>query len=236
MMSFGRCSISDGTHTRIYEAKPGISQEWANILIDASNGPPLVDPSSPVAFDRVTGAVTGTLGDVASQAPGTATNTFHFALNDTILSDNRIPPWRMNREIARQRNALPVPPDLYGNPAANGEYEHFDRVALSPPVGATSVDVDLLYQSTSWEYIQFLYLANDGSVEELSDTGENLLEAWFEVGETTGEAPTRMAEPHVMASITHALPEPGLGAMLAAGLLALASFGRLRRASGDVGR
>ncbi|MBW2498672.1 MAG: hypothetical protein JRF61_15455 [Deltaproteobacteria bacterium] len=218
----------EGTNTRIYEAQPGISQEWAAILTDAANGTPLVDPDLAVAYDRVTGAATATLSEVAGQTPGTAKKTFHFVLNDTILSDNRIPPWRMSREIARQRNALPVPPELYGNPEADGFYEHFDRVALNPPVGAVEVEIDLLYQSTSWEYIQFLYLANEGGNEMLGDTGEHLLRAWYQAGDET----TRMAEPHVMATITHTVPEPGVGAMVVAGILGLIASSRSSRSPG----
>lgn len=211
-----------GANTRIYEAQPGISREWARLLTGADGGTVLVAPSTPVAFDRVTGAVTATLADVAAQASGTAKKTFHFVLNDTILSDNRIPPWRMSREIARQRNALPVPPELYGNPGPTGVYEHFDRVPLAPPIGATQVSIDLLYQTTSWEYVQFLKLANDGRNPALADLGRDLLAAWF----TAGDATTRMAEPHVMATVTHVLPEPGMTLLLGAGVGAIAALGR----------
>ncbi len=214
----------EGTHTRIYEAEPGISQAWASTLTNAAAGPPLVAPSTPIRFDRITGAVTATLGDVASQAPDTAQKTFHFVLNDTILSDNRIPPWRMSREIARQRNALPVPATLFGNPGPGGSYDHFDLVPLVPPVGATRVEIDLLYQSTSWEYVQFLHLANTGANPNLSTVGADLLQAWFQAGDAT----TRMAEPHVMASISHALPEPRLGLPLLAGFAWLAALGQRR--------
>ena len=214
----------DGTNTRIYEAHPGISQEWAALLTDASGGPPLADPELPVAYDRVSGAVTATLGDIANQSPGSARKTFHFALNDTVLSDNRIPPWRMSREIARRRNALPVPPDLYGNPGPAGDYDHYDLVPLNPPAGATDVEIELLYQSTSWEYVQFLHLANDGENPALADLGANLLAAWY----TAGDSSTRMAEPHVMASMTHELPEPGLTVMLGVGAIGLLGLGRRR--------
>jgi hypothetical protein len=215
----------EGSHTRIYEAAPGISQEWAAILTDSTAGPPLADPTMPVSFDRVTGAVTATLGDIAAQAPGSARKTFHFVLNDTMISDNRIPPWRMDREIARQRNALPIPPDQYGNPGPSGVYDHFDLVPLDPPPGAVEVLVELLYQPTSWEYVQFLNLANDGSNPNLSSLGDDLLEAWFQAGDAT----TRMAEPHVMASLTHTVPEPTFGALVAIGALYLAGARRRPR-------
>jgi hypothetical protein len=220
----------DGTNTRIYEAEPGITQEWAAVLTDSTNGPPLHPPSLPMAYDRVTGAVTKTLGDIAALAPGGAEKTFHFVLNNTTLHDNRIPPWKMNREIGRQRNILPVPASLYGDPdPQTGFYDHFDLVPLAPPPGATEVEIDLLYQSTSWEYIQFLYLANDGVNPALASLGQDMLDAWREAGDDSGEFPTRMAEPHVMASVTHNLPEPGMVAMLVPGLITLLCIGRARR-------
>jgi hypothetical protein len=72
-------------------------------------------------------------------------------------------------------------------------YEHYDELELSPPAGATTATIELLYQPTSWEYIQFLALANDGTNALLGDTGELMLEAWLATG---------MAEPVVMASAT----------------------------------
>jgi hypothetical protein len=165
----------------------------------------LLDPNLPLKFDRLTGAVTATLQDVANQPAGTAHESFHFALNNQILSDKRIPPWRMNREAAQQRNILPVPSDQYGNPGPTGVYDHFDLVPLNPPPLAESAEIELLYQSTSWEYIQFLYLANNEQNAFLGDTGDNLLDTWLNAGDAT----TLMAEPYVIATTTHLLPEPG---------------------------
>jgi hypothetical protein len=50
-----------------------------------------------------------------------------------------------------------------------------------------------MYQPTSWEYIQFLYLANRGEDPFLGAEGANLLDAWLATGQ---------AEPHVMATAT----------------------------------
>jgi len=55
--------------------------------------------------------------------------------------------------------------------------------------------LELLYQPTSWEYIQFLYLANDGSNAFLASEGAQLLDAWQNTG---------MAAPHTMAQTTWA--------------------------------
>ena len=77
------------------------------------------------------------------------------------MKDNRIPPYGFRYDDARARNALPVPADQYGNPGPGGVYEHTDVFIPNPPQGADYATVELKYQPTSWEYIQFLYLGND---------------------------------------------------------------------------
>lgn len=176
----------DDPNTRIYEALYGLTREWAAQLV--ALGYPR---SLALSYDRKSGEVTYTLGQLADQAAGTYHKTFHFALNNAVVKDNRIPPYGMSYESARQRNILPVPASQYGGPAADGAYNYWDEVTLSPPAGAAYADIRLLYQSASWEYIQFLYLANDRSVPFLADEGRNLLDAWLDTGQ---------AEPVVMAA------------------------------------
>jgi hypothetical protein len=175
-------------NTKIYEAHYGMTQEWASQLLGLG-----YPASLPLSFDRVTGAVAYTLGQLAAQAPGTYHETFHFVLNNTVAKDNRIPPYGFAYDEARKRNALPVPAAQYGSPADGGTYNHWDEVTLSPPAGAAYGDIKLLYQPTSWEYVQFLYLANNGQNAFLASEGVNLLNAWLATG---------MAEPYVMASAT----------------------------------
>ena len=172
----------------MYEAHYGMTQEWAAQLVGLGYNPDLA-----LSYDRFSGAVDYKLGDLAGAAPGTIHETFHFVLNNTVAKDNRIPPYGMNYEAARQRNALPVPADQYGNPGSGGVYNYWDIVTLTPPAGAVYATIDLLYQPTSWEYIQFLWLANNGQNAFLADEGVNLLEAWLNNG---------MAQPYVMASTT----------------------------------
>ena len=99
-------------NTRIYEVHGAITQEWASKLLTYSSA----YASVPVAYDRISGAVTYTVGDIAAQAPGTSHETFHFVLNNKVVKDNRIPPYGMAYNAARTRNALPVPETQYGNP------------------------------------------------------------------------------------------------------------------------
>jgi len=180
-------------YTKIYEAHYGLTQEWADQLISLGYPADL-----PLSFDRVTGVVDYTLGDLADQAPGAYHETFHFVLNNTVVKDNRIPPYGFNYEEARKRNALPVPADQYdGTPG--GVYSYWDEFALTPPTGATYAEIRLLYQPTSWEYVQFLYEANTGQNAFLANEGINLLNAWLNTG---------MAEPYVMASTTWGTAPP----------------------------
>jgi len=178
-------SITD-PNARIYEAKMAITQDWALELLNMG-----VDPLLPLSFDPVTGAETMNLAALALSAPGTEHETFHFILNNKLVKDTRIPPYQMDRDMAAERNALPVPATQYGNPGPGGVYDHFDDVALNPPAGATRAKVELLYQTSSWEYIQFLRLANPGAASSafLADAGQDLLDAYMATG---GSAPEVM--------------------------------------------
>jgi hypothetical protein len=175
-------------NTKIFEAHYAMTQEWAAQLITLG-----YSPSLPLSFDRVTGDVDYTLGQLAAQTPNTYHETFHFVLNNYVAKDNRIPPYGMSYDEAKKRNALPVPATQYGSPSPGGTYNYWDNFTLKPPVNASYATINLLYQPTSWEYIQFLYLANTGENAFLANEGKNLLDTWLNTG---------MAEPHVMASTT----------------------------------
>jgi hypothetical protein len=181
-------TILNPSTTKVYEAHYGMTQEWAVQLLALGH-----PASLPLSFDRVTGVADYTLGQLAAQAPGTYHETFHFVLNNIVAKDNRIPPYGFAYNEARVRNALPVPANQYGGPGAGGTYRYWDEIALNPPPGAVRAEIRLLYQPTSWEYVQFLNLANTKGNAFLANEGVNLLNAWLATG---------MAEPHVMATAT----------------------------------
>jgi|FLOH01.1.fsa_nt_gi hypothetical protein len=176
------------SNTRIYQVEGGLTQEWAAQLLALGT-----DPNIPLMFDRLTGAVLNTLGGLAAQPQGTVAESFHFALNNVVLSDNRIPPYNMAYDAALERNCLPVPDTQFGNPGVGGTFQYWDEFQLNPPAGADHADIRLVYQTTSWEYLSFLFLSNDGSVAHLADTGKNLIRSWARTG---------MARPEVMATAT----------------------------------
>jgi hypothetical protein len=178
-------------NTKIYEAHYGLTQEWASQLRSLGYPADLA-----LGYDRYTGAPDYTLDQLATSTPGTEHETFHFVVNNTVVKDNRIPPYGMDYEEARKRNALPVPASQYGG-SPGGTYNYWDEVTLIPPATtAVYATIELLYQPTSWEYIQFLYLANNGQSAFLGQEGVNMLDAWL----NAGVPGTRMAAPYVMAS------------------------------------
>ena len=172
----------------VIEAHLGITQAWAAKLVGLG-----WDASLVLDYDRLTGAPEWTLGQLAQSPPGTVHETFHFVLNDTIVSDNRIPPYGYDYDEALVRSALPVPVNQFGDPGPGGTFEHWADIALSPPVGAASAEIDLFYQTTSWEYVQFLSLADTNASAHLAEAPDDLLDAWLNTG---------MSEPVVMASAT----------------------------------
>ncbi|MHC4695182.1 MAG: hypothetical protein ACYTFA_00400 [Planctomycetota bacterium] len=186
-------------NTKIYEAHYAVTQEWAATLMAVN--PTLYGPIV-LSYDRLTGSPGPTIGDLAAQPAGSYHETFHFVLNNYVSYDNRIPPYGMDYETARMRNALPVPDSQYGGGAAaydgyTNVYEYWDEVQLSPPAGATGADIALMYQGTSWEYVQFLWKANNQQNAFLGQEGVNFLDAWIKAAPT---AP--MVPPFVMAAAT----------------------------------
>ena len=183
--------------TPIWEAHMGMTSEWAAELIDLGLPGSLV-----LEYDRLTGHDGMTLQELAVPGQdGTVLPTFHFVLNNTVEKDNRIPPYGMDKAEAIRRNAAPLDQGEYATYLLEGTevYVHYDDVLLLPPAGADSAVINLMYQPTSWEYIQFLHLANNGQNAFLADEGRNMLDAWLNTG---------MAAPVVMASATWGTAEP----------------------------
>jgi hypothetical protein len=190
----------------IYEAHYAMTREWADLLVNAVGYP----TDFVLSYDRATADTPDyTLGDLLGQAAGTYHETFHFVLNNYVSSDNRIPPFGMRYEEARIRNALPVPADQYGGGQAGGIYNYWDEIDLAAlrPAEAVSARIDLLYQGTSWEYIQFLANNNNGQNAFLGSEGVNMLDAWInaeidapEVLEVGGDR--NMVPPVLMKTVT----------------------------------
>ncbi len=191
-------SILDPSSTRVYQAKPGMTQEWAAALISLG-----YSPSMTLEWDRVTNLPVYTLGDLAAEPAGTIHPTFHFVLNNAVYHDDRIPPFGFDYDEALTRNTLPVPATQFGDPGPGGTFDYFDLVDYTIPALATEVEVELYYQATSWEYIQFLWKQNNGADPFLGQEGVNMLDAWLN---------TDMAPPFEIASATVPVTAVGFNA------------------------
>jgi len=194
----------DGTNTRIYEAHYAVTRAWA-ATVEALHG-----SDFELNYDRFSGEVECTVGDFLlddsdaakkDACKGDYLDTFHFTLNNYVSKDNRIPPYGMSFDIAQKRNTLPSPIDQYGGGTAGSTYNYWDEISLNPPVNADHARIELLYQGTSWEYIQFLNLANDQQNEFLGQEGINMLDAWLNATTSMDPLQRTMVAPVVMAGI-----------------------------------
>ncbi len=171
------------------------------------------------AYDTGTGVLThdpdariyeihpGISEDLAPVVGLPAGPSFHFALNNTVLFDNRIPPRGFDNAAFAAAGAAPV-----GHPYANGA--HWDEASYVLPASATSVDVTLYYQSTSKEYIEFL---RDENVT--NSWGQDLYDAWAAHGKaapiamatesaTVSVDPTAVDTPGLITSLENSRPNP----------------------------
>jgi hypothetical protein len=223
--SFTPKSILDLDNTKIYEAHYGMTQAWANILltvdtVTAETPTPTNYADIVLGYNRITGAAEYTIADLyAGTVPHvTDHETFHFALNNAVLKDNRIPPYKMDYAEAKRRNALPVPDYQYGGDPVNktppATYNHWDEhdLAAMAPADAASAVINLNYQGTSWEYVQFMWLAgkctdvNDPAQAAdcstfLGQQGIAFLDAWVNADAQFG-ATAPMVPPFTMATAT----------------------------------
>nr|MEE4269685.1 FlgD immunoglobulin-like domain containing protein [Candidatus Krumholzibacteria bacterium] len=99
--------------------------------------------------------------------------SFHFALNDTVFKDNRIPPRGFTNAAFVAIQSPPV-----GHSYEDGEY--WDDTAYALPGDARSVEVAFYYQTTSKEYIEFLRDNN-----HVNTMGQQLYDAWAAHGKST---------------------------------------------------
>jgi hypothetical protein len=109
------------------------------------------------------------------------TKTFHFALATGRYKDNRIPPKGFDIANAADRVSVPVyhvnGVDIGAAYFAQAEYDGgYDEVSLTIPAGADYVEVNLFYQTTSREYIEFLR-------DEINGTGNLTLSSPTPSGE-----------------------------------------------------
>jgi|Deesub1362A_J573_1020465.scaffolds.fasta_scaffold00051_126 hypothetical protein len=101
--------------------------------------------------------------------------SFHFAANNYIYYDNRIPPAGFRNKDYEEYKA-------YIRGASYADGQNWDITLYSIPQNSVSAEVRLYYQSLSREYVEFLYAENLNNDIDFFKAGEKLYEAWRNTG------------------------------------------------------
>jgi hypothetical protein len=97
--------------------------------------------------------------------------SFHFALNDTIIKDNRIPPVGFTNAAFETFGGVPVDPS---RPSPRyPDDQNWDVSSFALPPDAHFVSAELYYQSTSLEYVTFLRDENHSNT-----AGDDMYNLW----------------------------------------------------------
>jgi hypothetical protein len=111
--------------------------------------------------------ISTSLASLLGRSPGPS---FHFVINDSIYFDNRIPPRGFTNA---NFEAIQSPPIGYAY--ADGQY--WDETNYVLPKDAVFAEVELDYQTTSKEYVEFLRDEN-----ATNTAGQDLYDAWVAQG------------------------------------------------------
>lgn len=148
---------------------------WVNVRFRNAGGVTIAEHGH---YDFATGVLTAgdtkvyeaKLGLDATMAALTglpAGESFHFALNNTYILDNRIPPRGFTNAGFQAVQAAPV-----GYTYADGQF--WDDTLYPIPAGADTAEVRVYYQTASKEYIEFLHTEN-----VTNDRGQILYDQWL---------------------------------------------------------
>ncbi|HSK38916.1 MAG TPA: FlgD immunoglobulin-like domain containing protein, partial [Arenibaculum sp.] len=130
--------------------------------------------------------------------------SFHFALNDTVVKDNRIPPQGFLNATFDVFGGKPVDPTKPAPRYADGQ--NWDLSTFHLPPSARSATATLRYQTTSKEYVEFLRDENT-----TNSAGQLMYDLWAANGRS---APVAMAADSAAIDVS-GVPDPGALRVLA---------------------
>ena len=199
-----RVTIMNETAHKLPSGYPEGRRIWLNVrAYDA--GSALVYESG--AYDAASGVLThdgdlkcyeikpgisSRLGAIVGKPTGPS---FHFAVNDTIFFDNRIPPRGFTNAAF---TSIQSPPVAY----AYEDESYSDRTEYTLPPEAVFIQATLYYQSTTKEYVEFLRNEN-----VTNSAGDDLYDAWVAQGKA---APVAMVTDTIRIVPTGVEPSPSL--------------------------
>jgi len=142
---------------------------------NAATGELTLDPDIMV-YEAKQG-ISDTLSDTVGIPAGPS---FHFALNNVVVKDNRIPPRGYAFDAFAAGGAPPVTAGA-ADPVRYADGQFWDVVQYTVPAGTETVVVRLLYQVASKEYIEFLR-DNNPNPDDPQNNGQIMYQLWAENG------------------------------------------------------
>jgi hypothetical protein len=183
-------TVTNETGHKLPSGYPEGRRVWLNIKGYDAEGGSLVYESG--AYDFGTAVLTEDAdAKIYEIQPGISTRlspivglpvgkSFHFVLNDTVFSDNRIPP-RGFTNAAFETIQSPAVAHAYA------DSQYWDETEYTLPANTRFVEVTLYYQGTTKEYVEFLRDANESPSPHI---GDDFYNAWAATGKA---APVVMA-------------------------------------------
>ncbi len=177
-------TVTNETGHKLPTGYPEGRRLWLNIKF-FGDGMSLLSESG--AYDAASGVLThdaeikiyqaelgldSTTAPLVGASPGPS---HHFALNNKVFSDNRIPPRGFTNSAFQGFGGAPV-----AYTYADGQY--WDISSFTIPEEATSAEVTLYYQSTSKEFVEFLRDENSTDT-----TGQEMYDLWNDNGKCPPE-------------------------------------------------
>jgi hypothetical protein len=150
---------------------------------DPATGVLTIDPEA-VIYEAKLGispALANTIGRPSGES-------FHFALNDTVIKDNRIPPLGFTNSSFEWFGGTPVDASRAAPRYTDGQ--NWDASTFALPANTRIVKATLFYQTTSKEYVEFLRDRNT-----TNNKGQVMYDLWVANGRA---APVAMATDSVV--------------------------------------
>ena len=185
--------VTNHTGHKLPTGYPEGRRMWIQLVAKSAGGSVLYQSG---AYDAATGVLTkdartrvyeaelGVSPGFAAQIGVAAGPSFHFALNDTLYKDNRIPPVGFTNSAFDAFGATPVDPN--GPSPRYPDGQNWDIASYMLPPGTNSVTATLYYQTAGKEYVEFLKNEN-----VTNGAGTTLYNAWTANGRSTPVAMAR---------------------------------------------
>jgi hypothetical protein len=179
-------TVTNLTGHKLPTGYPEGRRMWLHVVAWDGTGTPVFESG---AWDPVTGVLApdaslhtweihlGISPPLAAALGATAGPSFHFALNDSVYLDNRIPPLGFTNTAFATFGGSPVDPAWPGPAPRYADGQNWDVASYALPPEARRLTARLVYQSTSRDYVEFLRDANT-----TNGAGQAMYDAWVANG------------------------------------------------------